>query len=627
MPSLAQPVPDDGSATLPNVLSDLLAAPVELGDTYWAAERDEPVSVTIISAEEIARYGYETLDEALQHVRGFTTSTDYLYAQIGARGLSLPDDRGRRMLVMVDGESTHEYIFGGTALEAGLVVPMDALERIEVIRGPGSARYGTGALTVAINLVTKSGVRLAGARARLTQFGDEGTAAHISLGNQAGDVSWSVSVSGNARAEQVAEIAEGFTPTQDSNRERGYHLFGQVEWRGIRLLAEHGMREKRVPTRPFGSSLERLFTTVDERSRISLSAERVLSPSLSASAQVFGNWFYGSVQSFSERRDISIDSEGSDTGFGGIAQATWTPRAWYGLRFGGESRGHPKQYYTLNNGLLSAETSLSQGAVFAEQDMGLTSRLTLTTGARYDFIYGDEVTRSFNPRAALVYTPLSRTSFKALYSSSFRVASLFENRTRGQIDPLRAERFRSAELIWLQRWSDRTSFSISTYRSWIHDLIATPPGKEGSFSLYENRIEANLTGVETELRYLGEDHGAYAQVAFQRAHDHTADEPLPGAPSTIVQAGGHAQWRPGMLALQVVANSSVQGFENAVKTPGWWMLHATYTSPPAWQRVRARIQIRNVFDRNWRIPAGPSLRFETLPQPGRQVRLSISATL
>jgi iron complex outermembrane receptor protein len=609
-------------------LAGLLASPVALGDAYWATERDEPASVTIITAEEIARYGYLSLEEALQHVRGFTSSTDYYYAHIGARGLAIPDDRGRRMLVMVDGESSHEYVFGGVTIEPGLTIPMESLERIEIIRGPGSARYGTGALAIVVNLVTKTGQRLAGLKARVTQFGAAGTEALVSLGNaRRSGLAWSLSVSKHRRSDEVPALSADFAPGADLNIDEGHHVSGQASWRSLRLVVETGLREKRVPTAPFNSALGEHFTILDQRSRVSLRGDHTFLPQLTVSGTAFGSYYESEIESTSRARGRDYTSTGTDLGLGVASEAVWTPGAAYSLRAGGEGRRHPEQTYSIYGGLISSSTSMWHGALYADQEIGLTPHLTLATGLRYDYYYMEEHTESLNPRLALVYSPLASTSFKALYSSSFRVPSIYENRVRAQAQALDPERMRTAEVVWMQRWAPRVSSSLSAYTSWLDGLIATPAGQSSLFAQYANRAEAQLNGIEMDVRYLGARYGAYAQLALQHTRDRTADEPLPGAPSAIAQAGGHLDVGAGGVAIQVVGHTSVIGYEAATASKGWWMAHGTYNSPLFFERYQATVQVRNALDARWETPAGPSVRFEALPQPGRQVRLSIRATL
>ena len=112
-----------------------------------------PAAVTIIDAEELKRY--RTLSEALRKVPGFFIDRNELKERIYLRGI--PDS----FLVMMDGvpfasdASTQDY-------PRGMELSLDYIEKIEIIRGPGSALWGPDAFSGIINLVTRRGESLQG---------------------------------------------------------------------------------------------------------------------------------------------------------------------------------------------------------------------------------------------------------------------------------------------------------------------------------------------------------------------------------------------------------------------------------------------------------------------------------
>jgi iron complex outermembrane receptor protein len=114
-----------------------------------------PAVVTLVTADDIARYGYQTLAEALSHVAGFIESDDRLNHNFGVRGINAgAQSASRAIKILLDGQpiafrSTQQQLIG---LE---FIPMNMVERIEIVRGPVSVLYGADALLGAVNVITR----------------------------------------------------------------------------------------------------------------------------------------------------------------------------------------------------------------------------------------------------------------------------------------------------------------------------------------------------------------------------------------------------------------------------------------------------------------------------------------
>jgi len=116
---------------------------------------DLPFGVSVISSDEIKRSGAGTVNEAIMKLLGVPGRLDYYgggdYA-LDLRGFGTT--AASNQVIVVDGLKMNEADLGGTRL-AG--IPIDSVERIEVIRGSGAVLYGEGATGGVIVITTKAG--------------------------------------------------------------------------------------------------------------------------------------------------------------------------------------------------------------------------------------------------------------------------------------------------------------------------------------------------------------------------------------------------------------------------------------------------------------------------------------
>ncbi|MBU2882191.1 TonB-dependent receptor [Psychrosphaera sp. B3R10] len=119
-----------------------------------------PSVVTVFSSGDIQAYGVDNLYDLMNFVPGFqTTVGEKVGAQskLQSRGVYL--DNGY-VLVMIDGVRINEVSFGKASVYTPFI-NLETAEKVEIIRGPGSAKYGSNAFLGVINIVTKKDDHLA----------------------------------------------------------------------------------------------------------------------------------------------------------------------------------------------------------------------------------------------------------------------------------------------------------------------------------------------------------------------------------------------------------------------------------------------------------------------------------
>lgn len=142
-----------------------------------------PAAIHVLTGEDIRRGGFATLPEALRMVPGLYVAQSNSHAwQISARGFSGVSNN--KMLVLIDGRSVYTPAFGGVYWDMQ-DVPLENVERIEVIGGPGGALWGANAVNGVINVVTKHTNQTRGAMVSTSYNSDIGYTSTVQFGGQA----------------------------------------------------------------------------------------------------------------------------------------------------------------------------------------------------------------------------------------------------------------------------------------------------------------------------------------------------------------------------------------------------------------------------------------------------------
>lgn len=128
----ADEAPADGQSPL----DELLSTPISTAAKYQQSMSDVAASVTVITAEEIARYGWRSLGEVLTAVRSVYTTSDRGYTYLGVRGVGLPTDYNNRFLILLNGNPLIESVSGSIDVGTGLGIEMSTIERIELCAVP-----------------------------------------------------------------------------------------------------------------------------------------------------------------------------------------------------------------------------------------------------------------------------------------------------------------------------------------------------------------------------------------------------------------------------------------------------------------------------------------------------------
>ncbi len=631
-----EPVPAQDAA-IPS-LDELLSVRVDAASRLEQTARRAPASVTVLTADEIERYGWRTLAEVLATVRGFHVTYDRNYSYVGVRGLSRPGDYSNRILLLVNGFRVNEDVYG--TAPAGSEYPLDlrAVERIEVVRGPGSAAFGASAMLAVVNVILKGSAE----EPRLAAALEAGSAGRLGAALRGGvefgsgvGLAWSA-VATEADGEDLYYPEYGGTARGlDWDRARSATL--SASWRKVEFYALASSRDKGIPTGAWETDFgDPRSETRDAWSLAGLRFERELGTRLT----LVGRGFAAHYAYDGDYVDGGVVYEDStdNSAWGGELQLLWEPRANQRLAAGLEYRRNRRADYRS----FDPETEYFSGdfpnqvlSLWAEDEFQLTEDLLVTAGVRRD--HYSTVGSSTSPRLAFVYLPTRASSLKVLYGSAFRAPNVYEVYFEAPIygavgnPDLKPERVETIEAVWEQRLSPGLFGSVSLYRSRVHDLIdqqvVPPPPSDGVvlFTLidggvyqFRNAGTACAQGVEVEVQ-ARRPSGllAYASGAYQDATDEATGERLTNSPEWQVKLGASYPFaRDWVLSANLLAESSRRTVQDT-RTAQALVADAVLAWAPEHLPLRLELQVRNLFDETYSHPAGFEHVQDRIVQDGR----------
>ena len=194
------------------------------------AAREAPLSVEVITADDIRESGAVHIWDLFRFRAGINV-LENRESKVGNRAIvsirDFPNNFIDNLAVLIDGRSVYNFDYGGVLWEQ-LPVQLQDIERIEVVRGPNSALFGSNAGSGVINIITKKpGEKLAGSASFLA--GSEGGNRHLSRADGAVEQTvgkFSYRVSGTHQTE------DGF-PDASGGRANDYTFSNKGNFRGI----------------------------------------------------------------------------------------------------------------------------------------------------------------------------------------------------------------------------------------------------------------------------------------------------------------------------------------------------------------------------------------------------------
>lgn len=519
-------------------LASLLDVRVTTASKFAETLADAPGVMSVVSRDELRRFGGLTVREILDRVPGLMQTTAYFTDRsiVAARG-DQTKINGGHLLLLINGRPTREVLEGGIVSDVLESFPANILERIEIIKGPGSVLYGSNAFSAVVNLITQKADRNS-----FTVSGAPGTGGGLGSSAQAtiacGDLRVVAAAQFHRRPDwdttyrlPEALLGDPFAATQVPTQQALIRDWGPGTYAG---LSYKGFTVMSSFTEWHTSSFVRGAIGENRWRRGFADGAYTFRPAsmwdstanLTYTRTTFDNPAYP---------NITRDSNEAVLEWTNTLTAGPRDRVTFGAlynRVAGE-----ELYYGLGFPLPISVGTRSSGAFYGQIDHRFNPMFKLIGGVQANKIAGVDL--NVVPRAGAIWNPVKPVTVKALFSSAFRAPSINETQlnhpaltgTPG-LNPEKVDTFD----LGVTYQGEQVLVGVNVFRSRHTGSIivdtSTPRWT------YQNLGEATFTGVEVEGKfYAGRNLFVLGSYSYQANEDGEGLSNITPVPNTSAKAG------------------------------------------------------------------------------------------
>ncbi len=609
-------------------LEDLMD--VEVRTVYGATKHEQkvteaPASVTVVTQDEIKRFGYRTLADILEGTRSFYTTSDRNYRYAGVRGFGRPADYNNRILVLLDGHRLNENVGGESAIGTHFLIDTDLIDRVEIIRGPGSTLYGTNALFGVINIVTKKGgdyktLELEGEGASYDTA--RGRATYGTAFDGGPDVLISATgLDSDGRTLHYSEFDDPSTHNGEVHHDgqRYSSLFAKASWEHLTFTAARASMTKEIPTAPWGTVFADPHTSSrDEMTLLGLAYANQIAEGFDVSAHAayhmldYRGWWAFDWAEEGDPPDIVINKDIYD-GRWSTADLTFTNTLPAGHRLTWGTEGQYNQRQNQKNWdeevYLDDQRTSWNWAIFAQDEFPIVDKLRAILGVRYDeYVHQSDAT---NPRLGLIYDYSDATTVKALYGTAFRAPTAYElyyqdSDTTKPSPNLKPEEMQTAEVVWEQKLGNATTLALTGFYYELDKLIEQYTDPADDMLTFRNGDTVIGKGAEIELTHHWKG-GVTTTGSYSYTHsefEDTGERPT-NSPRHLAKI---------RLKVPLIEKKLFAGIETLYRgdvltlsgrtAGGFGLTNLTLTYDDIVPHLDAGLSIYNLFDKDYGYPGG-----------------------
>jgi len=616
---------------------------------YEQKVTEAPASVSIITASDIKQYGYRTLADILRSVRGFYVTYDRNYSYVGVRGFGRPGDYNSRILLLIDGNRVNDTVYNQALVGTEGILDVDLIDRVEVIRGPGSSLYGSNAFFAVVNVVTRRGRDLKGGEASGEAGSFNTYKGRLSYGDRfRNGVEALLSGTGyNSQGQQLYfrefdsaysadPRATGSGITDHTDYDRYHSFFVKASFQDFTFASAYSTRTKGIPTGSFGINFNDPGNkTTDSSGYADLRYEHDMGKKTEVTFRLFYD-YYEYTGDYKTAAVLNKDW-GYGEWWGGEIKVTSRYFDAHRLIVGAEYTDNvlqdQKNYDTSPYALyLDSRTSSKIWAGFAQDEFLLARNVIINAGVRFD--HYSTFGSTTNPRLALIYSPFERGSFKFLYGSAFRAPNVFElyYESPASVPPavanpeLKPETIKTYTLVYEQYFAGRLHIVASGYSYKIRDLIDKTTDPSGN-SVSKNIEEVAAHGLEFELenKWTTGIDGRFSYT-IQRTEDKLTGEPLTNSPAVMAKVNLAVPVIPGKVFVSIEEQYMSRRKTQADAFLGsFYLTNLTVFTHKLLNRLEVSASIYNVLNKKYGDPVSTDLiPLDSVQQDGRSYRLKLT---
>jgi outer membrane receptor protein involved in Fe transport len=567
----SQTAPSGGGSNLGALdLESLLSTKVITASKFSENLADAPGAISVISQDELRRFGGTTLQEVLERVPGLSIASAYFTDRslVAARG-DQTKINGGHILFLINGRPTREVLEGGLISDLLEAFPVNALEKIEVIKGPGSVLYGSNAFSAVVNLITKkaegNGLTVSGFGGAQGMTGNSGQVmvkhgdfSLFGAGQFHQMPNWNTNyvLPNSLIGDPVAPVVPLVQNVTLADRGDGAYL--GASYKNLTFMSS--FTESHAPSFVRGSIASNKWRRgfADLGYTVKATNNWDMSFNATYTRNTFDNYGYPSIGRDSQ--ELVLEWTNS------IAFSNWD-RLTVGTLF--DHVEGQETYFGIDPPFQISNGARPGGAFYAQWDHQLIDTVKLVGGFQVNKIEGTSVNAV--PRAGVVWNPTSHVGVKALYSGAFRAPSINEtmlNHPGLQGNPdLRPEKVGTLDLS-LSYQANRFQGALTYFHSRQTDSIVvdTTPVRWK----YENLGEATFQGFELEGNYyLRKSFFLTGSVSYQANQDGNGISNITPVPNVGVKGGLSYRAENG-LTLSMFDNYQgvLRGFPSTTVNPG-----------------------------------------------------------